>query len=49
MKVLNEGDDTHLCFAFGALEWIDFVDAFYAGGPTTPTELSPVVALCLLL
>ncbi len=23
MFVLNEGDDTHLCFAFGALQGID--------------------------
>jgi len=26
--VLNEGNDTHLCFAFGALQGIDFIDAF---------------------
>ena len=41
--VLNKGDDTHLSMAFAldlssgrrwALQGIDFIDAFYARGPT---------------
>ena len=42
---MNEGDDPHLSFALGALEWIDFIDAFYARGPNALTELLPIVAL----
>jgi hypothetical protein len=37
--VLNEGDDSHVCLALGALEGVDFIDALDASGPTTLTEL----------
>jgi len=43
--VLNEGDDTHLCFTFGALQRVDLIYALYARGPTAFTELLPIVAL----
>jgi hypothetical protein len=43
MLVLDKGDDPHLSFALGALKGIYFVDSLYARGPTTPTELSPVI------
>ncbi len=33
MGILDEGDDTHLCFAFGALQRVYLVYAFYARGP----------------
>ena len=46
---MDEGDDTHLCFAFGALQGVYLVDSLYARGPTTPTELSPVIALLLVV
>ncbi len=39
MRVLNEGDDPHLCFTLGTLEWVDLIYALYARGPTTLTEL----------
>ena len=42
---MDEGDDSHLCSAFGALEWIDLIHALYARDPTTFTELLPIVAL----
>jgi hypothetical protein len=45
MLVLDEGYDPHLRLALGALQWVDFVNALYARGPTTPTELPPIVAL----
>jgi len=35
----------HLCFAFGALKWVDLIYALYAGGPTTFAELLAIVAL----
>ena len=37
--VLNEGDDAHLSLTLGALERIYLIDAPYARGSTTPTEL----------
>ena len=40
---MDEGDDAHLCFALGALKRVDLIDALYARGPTTPTELSSIV------
>ncbi len=40
---MNEGNDTNLSFAFGALQGIDFIDAFYARGPNALTELLPIV------
>ncbi len=43
MLVLNEGDDAHLSLTLGALERIYLIDAPYARGPTTPTELSSIV------
>ena len=46
---MDEGDNAHLCFAFGALKGIYLIDALYARGPTTPTELSPVIALLLVV
>jgi hypothetical protein len=49
MLVLDKGDDPHLSFALGALKGIYFVDSLYARGPTTPTELSPVIALLLVV
>jgi hypothetical protein len=42
---LDEGDNTHLRFTFGALEGIHFVDSVYARGPTTPAELPSIVTL----
>ena len=36
---------TGLCFAFGAPERVDLIDALYARDPTTPTDLSPGIAL----
>jgi hypothetical protein len=47
--VSDERDDAHLCFALGALERVDLIDSLYARGPTTPTELSPVIALLLVV
>ena len=44
---MHEGDDAHLRFAFGTLERVNFIDALYARAPTTPTELSAVIALWL--
>jgi len=44
--VLNEGDYSHLRFAFGALQGIDFIDAFYARGPATLRELPLFIGLC---
>ena len=49
MLVLDKGDDPHLCFTLGALERVDLIDAFYARGPTAPSELSPVIALLLVV
>jgi hypothetical protein len=43
--VLDEGDDSHLCFALGALKGVDLLDALDARGPTAFTELLPIVAL----
>ena len=43
--ILNEGDDPHLCSTFGALQGIYLVDSLDARGPTTSTELTPIVAL----
>jgi hypothetical protein len=43
--VLDEGDDAHLRFTFGALQWVDLIYALYARGPTTFAELLPIVAL----
>jgi hypothetical protein len=40
-----KADDAHLRLAFGALERVDLIDALYARGPSTLTELSPVIAL----
>ena len=45
VRVLDECDDAHLCFARGALKRIYLIDALYARGPTTSSELSPVIAL----
>ena len=39
----------HLCFTSGALKWIYLAIAFSAGGPSTLTELSTIVALWLAL
>jgi hypothetical protein len=49
MRILKEGDNTHLRFALGALERINFVDSLDARGPTAPRELSPIVALCFIV
>ena len=38
----------HLCFTSGALKWIYLASAFSAGGPSTLTELSTIVASGLL-
>ena len=45
MRVLDKGDDAHLCVAFGALKGIYFVDSLYARGPTALTEISSIVTL----
>jgi len=45
---LHKGDDTHLSFALGALERIDFVYAFYARGPSALSKLLPIVILLFL-
>jgi hypothetical protein len=42
---VDEGDDAHLSFAFGALARINLLDSLYARGPSTATEISPIVAL----
>ena len=42
---MDEGDDAHLSFAFVALERVNLVDPLYARGPSTSTEISPIVAL----
>ena len=39
----------HLCFTSGALKWIYLASAFSAGGPSTLTELSTIVALWFAL
>lgn len=41
--------DMHLCFTSGALKWIYLASAFSAGGPSTLTELSTIVALWFAL
>jgi hypothetical protein len=41
---LDEGDNTHLRLAPGALKRIHLVDSLNARGPSTPTELPPIVA-----
>jgi hypothetical protein len=46
---LNEGDDAHLCFAFGALQRVDFIDSLDARGPTTFAKLTAIVALLFLV
>jgi len=43
--VLDERDDAHLCFALGALERVDLIDALYARGLTAPSELPSIVTL----
>jgi len=43
--ILDERDDPHLISELGALERIHFADSLFARGPTTPTELSPIVTL----
>jgi hypothetical protein len=43
--VLNEGDDPHLRFALGAFKGVDLINTLYARGPTTLTELVPIVVL----
>ena len=30
----------HLCFTLGTLQWVYFVDALYAGGPTAFGEVT---------
>ena len=45
VRVLDEGDDAHLCFARGALKGIHLIDSLDARGPTALTELAPVVTL----
>ena len=42
---MDEGDNTHLCFALGALKGIYLVDSLDARGPTALTELSSIVTL----
>ena len=53
MRVLDEGDDSHLRFTLAfdpssgrgwALEGIHLVDSLHARGPSTPTEVTPVIA-----
>ena len=46
---MNEGDDAHLCFAFGALQRVDFIDSLDARGPTTFAKLTAIVALLFLV
>ncbi len=43
--VLNKGDDTYLCFTFGALKWVHFIAGLNARGPTTSPKLLAIVAL----
>ncbi len=45
MCVLDEGDNSHLRFAFRALQGVNLIYALYAGGPTTFAGLLPIVAL----
>ncbi len=45
MGVLNECDNPLLRFALEALQGVDLIDALDARGPTTPTELLPIVTL----
>jgi hypothetical protein len=45
---LDEGDDTHLCFALGALKRVNLLDAIDARGPRAFLELPPIVALWFL-
>ena len=42
---MDEGDNAHLRFTFGALKWIHFIDSLYARGPIALTELTAIVAL----
>ena len=42
---MNEGDDAHLCLTLGTLKWVDLINALYARGPTTLTELLPIITL----
>ena len=49
MLILNEGDNPHLRLTLGALKWIYLINALNAGGPSTLTELTAVVALCFAL
>ena len=42
MGILNEGDNSHLRSAFRTLQGADRIDALYARGPITLTELAEV-------
>ena len=48
MLILNEGDNPHLRLALGALKWIYLASALNAGGPSTLTELTAIVAIVAL-
>lgn len=45
---MDEGDNAHPYFALGALQRIYLIDALYAHGPTTFTELPWIVTLLFL-
>jgi hypothetical protein len=48
VRILDKGHDSHLRLALGALKWIYLINALNAGGPSTLTELTAVVALWFL-